>query len=406
MATYKVLQDIEAEDKLIGPLSLRQFVYAGIAVLCGYLIFLLTSKGAAFVAVVLLPPMILCAFFAWPWSKDQPTEVWALAKIRFLVKPRKRIWDQTGIKELVTVTAPKKVDIRYTNGLSEGEVRSRLRALADTIDSRGWAIKNVNVNLYSQPALVMSEPTSDRLVSISSLPQVVPQIDIQPSDDILDETNNTRAAEMDNKLAASSKARRQRVLEEMERAPLTPPPQPQVGVAAQRPAPAQSANDYWFLNQPSQTATSVPSNAVTFNTQIITPGISPSDQPAAAPTAADPNDDEESLLRELEEQRRAQENVSTYGHLHTIQPLSVQEEQAKEAAERAQKEAEARAAVEAAEAHADAAARAKMKAAIPEPPKPDILDLATNDDLNVATIAREANKRRESSEDEVVISLH
>ena len=31
MATYKVIQDIEAEDKLIGPLTLRQFIYAGYA---------------------------------------------------------------------------------------------------------------------------------------------------------------------------------------------------------------------------------------------------------------------------------------------------------------------------------------------------------------------------------------
>ncbi|MGH7158305.1 MAG: PrgI family mobile element protein [Candidatus Saccharimonadales bacterium] len=31
MATYKVIQDIEAEDKILGPLTLRQFIYAGVA---------------------------------------------------------------------------------------------------------------------------------------------------------------------------------------------------------------------------------------------------------------------------------------------------------------------------------------------------------------------------------------
>jgi len=40
MATYKVIQDIEAEDKLVGPLTLRQFIYAAIAAICGYLSFL------------------------------------------------------------------------------------------------------------------------------------------------------------------------------------------------------------------------------------------------------------------------------------------------------------------------------------------------------------------------------
>jgi hypothetical protein len=385
VATYKVLQDIEAEDKLIGPLTLRQFIYAGIAVLCGYLIFLLASKGAAAVAVIFLPPMAICAFFAFPWTKDQPTEVWALARIRFYVKPRKRIWDQTGIKELVTVTAPKQVNQNYTNGLTEGEVRSRLRALADTIDSRGWAIKNVSVNMYGQPALIMNEPTSDRLVAASSMPQPVSDIDIQPSDDILDETHNPRAAQVESKLEQSSKARRQRVMDEMKVAPQ--PPQP---------APGQQ-NNYWFLNQPSQTATSVPSDAVTFNTQVITPGVPITDVPAVAatmPVSATPTDDEEQLLRELEEQRKAQENVSTYSHLHTIQPLSVQQQQEKAVAE-------ARAKIAAAQAQ-----QARTQAAVPEPAKPAILDLANNDDLNVATIAREANKRRELPDDEVVISLH
>src|SRR5947209_2869322 len=104
MATYKVLQDIEAEDKLIGPLTLRQFIYALIAASNGYITFLVVTKGVPFLAIIFLPIVLGSAFFAWPWSRDQPTEVWALAKIRFLVKPRKRIWDQSGTKELVTIT--------------------------------------------------------------------------------------------------------------------------------------------------------------------------------------------------------------------------------------------------------------------------------------------------------------
>ena len=35
MAQYKVPQDVEAEDKLIGPFSFRQFIYLGVAVLTG-----------------------------------------------------------------------------------------------------------------------------------------------------------------------------------------------------------------------------------------------------------------------------------------------------------------------------------------------------------------------------------
>ncbi|HLG90757.1 MAG TPA: hypothetical protein VI336_01165, partial [Candidatus Saccharimonadales bacterium] len=37
MAVYKVIQDIEAEDKLVGPLTLKGFIYALIA---GFLAFI------------------------------------------------------------------------------------------------------------------------------------------------------------------------------------------------------------------------------------------------------------------------------------------------------------------------------------------------------------------------------
>ena len=57
MATYKVIQDIEAEDKLVGPLTLRQFVYGGIAALCAYLSFFALSKGAGVLLIFLVPPM-------------------------------------------------------------------------------------------------------------------------------------------------------------------------------------------------------------------------------------------------------------------------------------------------------------------------------------------------------------
>ena len=143
MATYKLIQDIEAEDKILGPLTLRQFIFALITVFFGYLCFLVLTKGAAFMLVVFLPPMVFFGFFALPLGRDQPTEVWALAKLRFLFKPRTRIWNQSGVKELVTITAPKKIERHLTKGYTQTEVDSRLHALADTIDSRGWELGEV-----------------------------------------------------------------------------------------------------------------------------------------------------------------------------------------------------------------------------------------------------------------------
>ncbi len=194
MAQYKVIQDIEAEDKLLGPLTLKGFIYAIIAVFCAFINFkVFTSSGLGplkwvFILIFSLP-MILFGVLASPLGRQQPTEVWLLARIRFLLKARKRLWSQSGMQHLVTITAPKKVDKNRTKGLSETEVKSRLQALATTLDSRGWAVKNVTV----APALLDQEAQSDRLVAPTTISTVDPNIDIHPADDIMDEQNNPTA---------------------------------------------------------------------------------------------------------------------------------------------------------------------------------------------------------------------
>ncbi len=361
MATYKLIQDIEAEDKILGPLTLRQFIYALVAVLFLYLSFVVLTKHAAFLLTIFLPPAIFFGFFAFPFGKDQSTEVWALAKIRFLFKPRRRIWDQSGVKELVTITAPKKIERVLTNGLNPAEVEGRLQALANTIDSRGWAIKNVAVNLYGQPNPLVAAP-SDRLIDINNMPHEVPSYDVQASDDILDTQSNPIAQQFDQMIQASTQAHRQEIINNMN--------------AQQQAAPADAPADYWFLNQPAAPTAVAPGQATFSKAQVVLPGSADDTAvPAKAETPA-----EEVLAEKLKAQHLAQ--PESYSHLRTLQPLGNQA--------------------------APAPAPAPQASLTSRPaPDPAILSLASNNDLNVATLARQANKSKNlPPDDEVVISLH
>lgn len=387
MASYKVLQDIEAEDKLVGPLSLRQFIYAGISALSFYLCFLAVTKHLAFFTVLFLPVGIFTGFFAFPWGRDQPTEVWALAKIRFLLKPRIRIWNQSGVKELVTITVPKRIERELTNGLSQTEVHSRLRALADTIDSRGWAVKNVNVNLMN--AQVAEVGASDRLVGIGSFPMEVSNVDVLASDDILDEAANPVAHHFDDMINASTQAHRQQLMAQMQ-AP-TPPPQPvqeptppatPLPQTPPTPSPAPT-NDYWFMNQPNPAA----GQAAFVNAAVVTPGTSA--LPPTIPQAAMPTPEEQAMVEKFKAENASFEKAAN-GHIKTILPLADQQAQA--------------AAVAAEQAAAQAAAKAAKPAVTPVS-QAAIMNLAHNDDLDVATLARQAHKAAEGNADEVVISL-
>jgi len=406
MATYKVIQDIEAEDKLLGPLTFRQFVYAGSCILFLYLTYLAIAKGAPFMAVVFLPIAALCGFFAWPWSRDQPTEVWALAKIRFMVKPRKRIWSQSGTKELVTITAPKQVQAVYTNGLSQDEVQSRLRALAETIDSRGWVVKNVNVNMFGQPT---STPPSDRLVGMSTIPQPMQDVDIQAQDDMLEESNPI-ARQFDTMIEKSTQARREDILNQLKSAGATPPASPQQGStgASNTQNNGQPAANYWFLNQPSA-GSSVTGNAVTFNTQVVTPGATQSSDQQSIPDT--PIDDEAAIMQQLKQQEQREAHLNPYANWHNIKPISAEQPaqpqlQAPQMQQPLQPPYQDYGPAPAMPQQQQPSIAQPPAQQMTPPPDPAILQLASNDDLDVATIARQANRHKEELQDEVVISLH
>jgi hypothetical protein len=117
------------------------------------------------------------------------------AIVRFFLKPHKRIWNQEGVVETVRITAPRKEIHQYSDNLSKIEVTSRLGRLADLMDSRGWATKDVRY----QPNIVLpSGPVDDdRLISISQFPVDPTPSDIHASDDVMDEQNSPIAQYFD-----------------------------------------------------------------------------------------------------------------------------------------------------------------------------------------------------------------
>lgn len=366
MATYKLIQDIEAEDHILGPLSLRQFIFALISVFCFYICFILITRHIQFLLALFLPPALFAGFFAIPFGRDQPTEVWALAKLRFWFKPRKRIWDQSGVKELVTITVPKKIERVLTDGLSQGEVQSRLKALANTIDSRGWAIKNVNVSAFSQPD-ALSGVVSDRLIDVSAVPQEVPNYEVLAADDVLDEVNNPIARQFDQMIAQSSQVHRQQIVDQLNSPVITQPvPQPSASSGQQASEPA----DYWFMN----------GTANPLQTKSVSPVPAQDATPDEAAFVAD----------HLKAQNDT--NHATNSHLRTLQPLGDQTAATVSVSQSQQLQP-----VDSVDPVAPMTA----------PTDPAILNLANNNDLNVATLAREAYKVKNNDEpqDEVVISL-
>jgi len=141
MAQYKVPQDVEAEDKLLGPFSFRQFIYLMIA--GGFT----ASAFALFqvfplLALLPLPVIVIFGVLALPLRKDQPMETYLAALINFHLKPKVRFWIPGQRESTILITAPKIVERQLTKDISEEEASRRLSFLAEVADTEGRSIKN------------------------------------------------------------------------------------------------------------------------------------------------------------------------------------------------------------------------------------------------------------------------
>jgi len=212
VAQYKVLQDVEAEDKLLGPLTLRQFIYAVIVIVLGFVAFKLATVQW-YLAIPFFPPLAFFALLAAPFGRDQSSEVWLLAKIKYFLFPRRRIWNQDGIQNLVTITVPKVEAHQVTKEFDKAEATSRLKALAATMDTRGWAIKNVMTPGYQNP--LIQPGGSDRLLDLQSAPPD-DEVNVKPDEDILDADNTPLAQTMGSMQAQNQQAHRQAILQKMQ----------------------------------------------------------------------------------------------------------------------------------------------------------------------------------------------
>jgi len=420
MAVYKIPQDVEADDKFVGPLSFKQFIFVGIAVVSCYLSFLSLTKGF-WPALIFFAPIILATgFLGFPWGRDQPTEIWLAARIRFFIKPRQRIWNQAGIKDLVTITAPKHIEKHYTNGLSQNEVSSRLTGLADLLDSRGWAVKNVSSDSYN--SFDANTPANDdRLVTVAAMPQEVSEVTTR--EDVLDEATSPTAQHFDDMIRSSEDKHRQQVLAQLQAARETPSalqaqvsaPAPPIAPVAPQP---KAAADFWFLQQGShgqqhqsgnqildeiQSPTHVPEQQAGFAT-FQSPNLVAPHGTAAAPVTEETlmanvsSQDEQALLQKIHKDHDAQ--GSAYSHVKTIQPLGDQPVQNPVLQPPA-------VAPPSNPIQPYSYTPPAPVVSVTAPVDPAILKLANNDDLNVATLARQAEKDKGDHplDDEVVVSL-
>lgn len=160
MATYKVPQDVEAEDRLLGPFTFRQFVYLLIAAIAGALAAAL-FQIFPLLAILPLPVIIFFLILALPLKKDQPMETYLAAIVSFYIKPNKRFWRPGQGETTIQITAPKIVEKSRTRDISEEEASHRLSFLSNLVDSEGYAIRGNHNGNFTENFIADTEDVND-----------------------------------------------------------------------------------------------------------------------------------------------------------------------------------------------------------------------------------------------------
>lgn len=209
MGQYKVPQNVEAEDKILGPLTFRQFIYALIGAGWGIICFTLLNKIPAIMILLGFPPTMLFMLLAFYTRDGQNFEQLLIAMVGFFAAPHKRIWVKEPIEETFHITPTKHAaEITQRN---PADVLSELEKLALLIDSRGW-------NRPPEPDTNIVRPTTQQEERIVA-PPVAPHPPDEPHADMLDLQRSPLAQNLAQLLAEAAEDVREEAMNQMNQAP-------------------------------------------------------------------------------------------------------------------------------------------------------------------------------------------
>lgn len=202
MAQYKVPQDVEADDKLLGPFSFRQFIYlliAGGGVVAAIGLFQIFPL----LAIIPLPVVFFFALLALPLKKDQPMETYLAALVSFYLKPRKRFWVPGQRESTITITAPKVVEKPRVRDISEEEASHRLSFLADIVDTEGESIKNTTSMRDDYAAEANNAPDIFDNNNTNNIDYIINQEQVAHKNEIINQMRNA-IQEVENEKSLAS----------------------------------------------------------------------------------------------------------------------------------------------------------------------------------------------------------
>jgi len=143
---YKVPQNIDLEDKIVGPFTMKQFLYLFFG---GFIVYGWWSYSNQYVnpmpifLALAIPLGLLCFCLAIIKINDRPFEIFLLNLAKFIFKPKQRKWKTGYIPEAVITMDP----------IEASKKKDQSAKTATDLDSLAKTLEHQNAKLQKdQPA--------------------------------------------------------------------------------------------------------------------------------------------------------------------------------------------------------------------------------------------------------------
>jgi len=134
--------DVEVEDKILGPFTLKQSIYLLTGgMLIAILYFIFREIFSLFMILALLVVALTLAFVFYKFN-EQPFEKFLFILVNYFFTPRQRLWQKTAETSSLIIKEEGREEV--TTGLPEETKKKPITdidKLAYILDSRGWEEK-------------------------------------------------------------------------------------------------------------------------------------------------------------------------------------------------------------------------------------------------------------------------
>ena len=134
---FQVPQNIELEDKIVGPLTLKNFLILLFGGMFIYLLFFLPLPRTIII-IIAAPIAIAILLISFVKIQDQSFIKFFTSLIYFWLRPKQRIWNQNDPTPIVKIkgkTKKEKVDESAKQKVISAKT---VEKLAEIVDTKGW----------------------------------------------------------------------------------------------------------------------------------------------------------------------------------------------------------------------------------------------------------------------------